>query len=142
MTQPARPDPRILEVIDRLIEQGSAFNVEALEEIYDNDLCHLFVGQGGKVHRVARAQTISKFEGLRQSGEEHFSTERDILHIEQQSDTATALLRRRMRANGDNALFELRMRRTPSGWKIYGENVLPWPNQWSARAVSSDGSSD
>ena len=140
MKQLTKPDSAISEVIDRLIEQGSAFNVDALEEIYDHDLCHLFVGKGGKVDRVERAQTISKFEALRQSGQEHFTTEHDILHIEQQGDIATALLRRRMRFDGNNAFFELRMRKTQSGWKIYGETVLPWPDQWLVPSSANDGS--
>lgn len=56
------------------------------------------------------------------------STEKKILHIEEQGDDATAILYRRMSDRASPALYELRLRRTGGEWRVAGETVLPWPD--------------
>lgn len=120
-------DPAIERTVRRLIDRGSSYDIEALEEIYDHDQYLLFVRDDGQVDRVGRAQNLADFTDRRDSGAPPLSTEAEFLHIEQQGDGAVVLVRRRMREDAPSALFELRLRRTDAGWKVSGETVTPWP---------------
>jgi hypothetical protein len=51
-----------------------------------------------------------------------------VLHVEEQSDSATAVLYRRMSDEADPVLYELRMRRVEGSWPVTAETVLPWPD--------------
>ncbi len=117
----------VREVAERLIERGSAYDVEALETIYDTDQYLLFVEVGGGVRRVGRAENLDQFKAWRDAGETPLSTEAEFLHIEEQDDSAVVLLRRRMSADQPSRLFELRLRKTGEGWMVSGETVTPWP---------------
>lgn len=119
------PDPGIERVVRRLIERGSAYDVEALEAIYDHDLHLLFVEPDGTVRRVDRAQNLAEFAARREAGNPPLSTEAELLHIEQQADAAVVLVRRRM--HREAVLFELRLRRRDQEWRVCGETVSAWP---------------
>ncbi|MGH2850345.1 MAG: hypothetical protein ACRDLP_06985 [Solirubrobacteraceae bacterium] len=124
---PAPQDPEIERLVWRLIERGSAYDVEALSKIYDDDQYLLFVRGDGSVDRVDRTQTLAKFKARHEAGHTPLSTEAELLHIEQQTDAAVVLLRRRMDPDAPSNLYELRLRHTPAGWKVSGETVTPWP---------------
>jgi hypothetical protein len=107
----------IPEFISRVVREGSAYQIEAMERLYTSDQSLLFLNSDGGVARASRAQMIAEFAARRDSGEPYLSTEYRILHIEQQGDTAVALLYRRMSQQAAPFLYELRLRReTAPGW--------------------------
>lgn len=83
-----QPDAEITRTVQRLIERGSAYDVETLENIYDHDQYILFVRGDGRVDRVGRAETLAEFAARRRSGAPPLSTEAELLYIEQQGKSA------------------------------------------------------
>ncbi len=126
MTEPYNPD--IIAFIDRLAETGSNYRMEEMEELYTEDLGFLVLTADGAIARFSKAEMFAEFRSRRETGEKPLSTEKRILHIEEQDGEATAILYRRMSEHASPAFYELRMRRVDGRWRVSGETVLPWPD--------------
>lgn len=126
-------DPEITRFIDILAETGSHYRIEEMAPLYADDLGFLVVTPDGSVARFSKDEMLAEFSARRDAGDPPLSTERRILHIEQQGHDATALLYRRMSAAADPALYELRLRRREGRWQVAGETVAPWPDLEKAR---------
>ena len=123
----------ILQFIDVLADTGSNYRMEAMEDLYLDDLGFLVLTPAGEIARFSKAEMLAEFRSRRDAGEPPLSTEKRVLHIEQQGDQATAVLYRRMSERADPALYELRLRRVDGKWRVAGETVLPWPDLATAR---------
>lgn len=123
----------ILEFIDVLAETGSNYRMEAMEALYLDDLGFLVLTPTGEIARFSKAEMLGEFRSRRDAGEPPLSTEKRVLHIEEQGDQATAVLYRRMSRQADPALYELRLRKVDGKWLVAGETVLPWPDLATAR---------
>lgn len=123
----------ILQFIDVLAETGSNYRMEAMEDLYLDDLGFLVLTPAGEIARFSKAEMLAEFRSRRDAGEPPLSTEKRVLYIEQQGDQATAVLYRRMSERADPALYELRLRRVDGKWRVAGETVLPWPDLATAR---------
>ena len=123
----------ILQFIVVLAETGSNYRMEAMEDLYLDDLGFLVLTPAGEIARFSKAEMLAEFRSRRDAGEPPLSTEKRVLHIEQQGDQATAVLYRRMSERADPALYELRLRRVDGKWRVAGETVLPWPDLATAR---------
>ena len=123
----------ILQFIDVLAETGSNYRMEAMEDLYLDDLGFLVLTPAGEIARFSKAEMLAEFRSRRDAGEPPLSTEKRVLHIEQHDDQATAVLYRRMSERADPALYELRLRRVDGKWRVAGETVLPWPDLATAR---------
>lgn len=128
-----RADPAILEFIDVLAETGSNYRMDAMEDLYLDDLGFLVLTPEGEVARFSKAEMLGEFRSRRDAGEPPLSTEKRVLHVEEKGDEATAVLYRRMSEKADPALYELRLRKVGGAWKVSGETVLPWPDLATAR---------
>jgi hypothetical protein len=120
-------NPEIVAFIDRLAETGSNYRLEEMESLYSEDLGFLVLTEDGTIARFSKAEMFSEFRARRDAGERPLSTEKRILHIEEQGDEATAVLYRRMSDRASPAFYELRLRRVNGDWRVSGETVLPWP---------------
>lgn len=120
-------DPAIHDLIHDVVHVGSAYDIEGMEKLYTPDQIFLVLGSDGEVTRIRRDDSIAEFRSRRDAGEEPLSTEHRVLHVEQQGDHATAILYRRMSAAAPPAMYELRLRRDSSIWRVSGETVTPWP---------------
>jgi len=123
----------IVEFIDRLAETGSHYRMDEMDDLYTDDLGFLVLTSDGEVARFSKSEMFAEFRSRRDTGEEPLSTEKRILHIEEQGDQATALLYRRMSERADAALYELRLVKRGNSWKVAGETVLPWPELSSVK---------
>jgi ketosteroid isomerase-like protein len=121
-------NPEIVAFIDRLAETGSNYRMDEMEDLYTEDLGFLVLTQDGAIARFSKAEMFAEFRARRDSGDEPLSTEKRILHIEEQGDEATAILYRRMSKRASPAFYELRMRKVNGHWRVSGETVLPWPD--------------
>lgn len=124
---PASQNPEIIAFIEVLAETGSHYRMDEMEALYAEDLGFLVLTPQGEIARFSKSEMMSEFRSRRDAGEAPLSTEKRILHIEEQGDEATAILFRRMSKDADPALYELRLRRTGGKWLVAGETVLPWP---------------
>lgn len=131
MFTPYNPD--LVQFIDVLAETGSHYRIEEMEALYTDDLGFLVVTPEGSIARFSKDEVLGEFRDRRDAGEPPLSTERRILHIEEQGDAATALLYRRMSQDADAALYELRLRKTDGRWQVAGETVAPWPDLSQAK---------
>ncbi|HEY0332115.1 MAG TPA: hypothetical protein VGC74_00170 [Stenotrophomonas sp.] len=126
-------DPEIIRFIDLLAETGSHYRIEEMEPMYADDLGFLVVTPEGSIARFSKVEMLEEFRSRRDAGDAPLSTERRVLHIEQQGMNATALLYRRMSDAADPALYELRLRKTNGRWQVAGETVSPWPELAKAK---------
>jgi hypothetical protein len=126
-------NPEIVEFIDRLAEAGSHYRMDEMEDLYTADLGFLVLAQDGTISRFSKAEMFAEFRARRDAGEKPLSTEKKILHIEEQGDDATAVLYRRMSDSASPAFYELRLSRADGKWRVKGETVLPWPNLDTAK---------
>ncbi|GAA0263333.1 hypothetical protein [Rhodanobacter caeni] len=126
-------NPEILDFIDRLADTGSHYRMEEMDGLYVDDLGFLVLTPEGNIARFSKAEMLGEFRSRRDAGEPPLSTEKRILHVEEQGDHATAVLYRRMSNQADPALYELRLRKVDGAWKVAGETVMPWPELATAR---------
>lgn len=126
-------NPEILDFIDRLADTGSHYRMEEMDDLYVDDLGFLVLTPEGTIARFSKAEMLGEFRSRRDAGEPPLSTEKRILHIEEQGGHATAVLYRRMSEQADPALYELRLRKVDGAWKVAGETVMPWPELTTAR---------
>ncbi len=126
-------NPEIVRFVDVLAETGSHYRIDEMEALYTEDLGFLAITPQGGVARFSKREILDEFRDRRDAGEQPLSTERRILHIEEQGDHATVLLYRRMSHQADPALYELRLRREAGTWRVCGETVAPWPDLAMAR---------
>jgi hypothetical protein len=126
-------NPEILDFIERLADTGSHYRMEEMERLYLDDLGFLVLTPQGSIARFSKAEMLGEFRSRRDAGEPPLSTEKRILHVEEQGDDATAVLYRRMSDHADPALYELRLRRVDGTWLVAGETVMPWPDLATAR---------
>jgi len=123
----------IVDFIERLADTGSHYRMEEMERLYLDDLGFLVLTPEGSMARFSKAEMLGEFRSRRDAGEPPLSTEKRILHIEEQGDDATAVLYRRMSDQADPALYELRLRKVDGDWLVAGETVMPWPDLTTAR---------
>lgn len=121
-------NPEILAFIDRLAETGSNYRMDEMEDLYTDDLGFLVLTSDGQIARFSKSEMFAEFRSRRDAGERPLSTEKRILHVEEQDGQATALLYRRMSEHADAAFYELRLVKSAGSWKVAGETVLPWPD--------------
>lgn len=126
-------NPEIIRFIDRLADTGSHYRMDEMESPYTDNLGFLGLNPKGDIERSSKAEMLAEFRSRRDAGEPPLSTEKRILHIEEQGDDATAVLYRRMSEQADPALYELRLRKVDGQWRVAGETVLPWPDLSTAR---------
>jgi hypothetical protein len=124
----------IRDVVLQVIHKASTYDIEALETLYAPDQSILFITRDGAVDRSPRKRVIAEFAERRDSGEPPLLTEHRILYIDQQQDSAVALLYRRMSDSASPFLYELRLRRDAGTWRVSGETVTPWPDVADAGA--------
>ncbi len=130
---PSSRNTEIIAFIDLLAETGSHYRMDEMEALYTEDLGFLVLTPQGEIARFSKSEMMAEFRSRRDAGEKPLSTEKRILHIEEQGDEATAILFRRMSQHADPALYELRLRRTDGKWLVSGETVLPWPDLANAK---------
>jgi hypothetical protein len=126
-------NPDIVAFIDELAETGSHYRIDEMQRLYADDLGFLVLTPQGEVARFSKTEMMDEFRSRRDAGERPLSTEKRILHIEEQGDDATAILFRRMSDEADAALYELRLRKVGGRWLVSGETVLPWPDLVNAK---------
>ena len=131
MSKPHNPD--IVAFIDELAETGSHYRIDEMARLYTEDLGFLVLTPQGEVARFSKTEMMDEFRSRRDAGERPLSTEKRILHIEEQGDDATAILFRRMSDEADAALYELRLRKVGGRWLVAGETVTPWPDLVNAK---------
>jgi ketosteroid isomerase-like protein len=107
--------------------------MDEMVDLYIDDLGSLVLTAEGEVARFSKAELMSEFQSRRDAGDAPLSTEKRVLHIEEQGDHATAILYRRMSLEADAALYELRLKKTTDGWRVAGETVIPWPDLSKAK---------
>lgn len=125
---PEKFNPEIVEFIDRLAEVGSNYRISEMAPLYADDLGFLVLTSQGGVQRISKAEMLDEFRARRDAGDAPLSTEKRILHIEENGLDATAILYRRMSNVADAALYELRLKKVDGNWKVAGETVSPWPD--------------
>lgn len=118
----------IIEFIDRLAETGSHYRMEEMDSLYTDDLGFLVLTPEGQIARFSKAEMFAEFRARRDAGDPPLSTEKRVLHVEQQGDDATAILYRRMSSKADAAFYELRLKKIDGAWRVCGETVMPWPD--------------
>ena len=126
-------NPEIVQFIDVLADTGSHYRIDEMEGLYIDDLAFLVLTREGEVARLSKAQMLGEFTSRRDAGEPPLSTEKRILHIEEQGDQATEVLYRHMSPQADPALYELRLRKIDGHWRVAGETVMPWPDLEQAK---------
>ncbi|MDI7861373.1 hypothetical protein MRS76_05340 [Rhizobiaceae bacterium n13] len=121
-------NPEILAFIDVLADTGSHYRMDEMEGLYTEDLGFLVLTPEGEVARYSKAEMFSEFRSRGEAGEEPLSTEKRVLHVEEQGDDATAILYRRMSNRAAPAFYELRLKKLDGKWRVAGETVMPWPD--------------
>jgi len=121
-------NPEIVAFIDRLAETGSNYRMAEMEDLYTEDLGFLVLTPDGTIARFSKEEMFAEFRARRDAGEKPLSTEKKVLHIEEQGNEATVILYRNMSERASPAFYELRLRHVNGKWHVAGETVLPWPD--------------
>lgn len=73
--------------------------------------------------RFSKVEMFKEFRALRDAGETPLSTEKKILHIDEQGDEATAIFYCGISDRACPAFYELRLLRLADEWRVAGETA-------------------
>lgn len=119
-------EEEIKQTILNVIEHGSVYNVEKLNELYADNMHIVRVGEDGKTVVLNKNDVLKFFESKRASLAEPLSKEAHFNHIETNESMAHVIVTRIMKMFGqtEKSIYSICLAKKESGWLITKETVI------------------
>lgn len=119
----------VRQTVERLIENGSQFNVEELDRIYHEDLTIVKINEMGAVTAIDKAENMALFCEKRDSGAEPLSTEAEFNYVNGGSDTGHAIVTRKMQLQSrlEKSVFSIHLVQEDGRWQVIQETAFVQP---------------
>ncbi|MFH5799389.1 hypothetical protein [Haladaptatus sp. CMAA 1911] len=121
--------PDVKHTVERLIENGSQFDVEVLDRIYHEQLRIVHIDETGTVSTLNRAENIALFREARDSGAETLSTNAEFDCVGADTGEGGVLVTRRMRSQvrPEKSIFSIRLVQGDGRWQVIHETAFVQP---------------
>lgn len=119
----------VLETVNHLIERGSQYDVEALEQLYHPELELLLIDEHSNVKKLTRIENMQIFREKRNAGDTPISTAAEFNYVESDGQTARVIVTRCMALTGrpEKSVFSLILVHEQDRWQIIHETVFSQP---------------
>ncbi|WP_231189561.1 nuclear transport factor 2 family protein [Haladaptatus sp. DYF46] len=119
----------VRQTIERLIENGSQYNVDELDRIYHDDLTIVKIDEVGEVTAIDKAENMALFREKRDSGAEPLSTEAEFNYASGGSDTGHVIVTRKMQLQSrlEKSVFSIHLVQEDGRWQVIQETAFVQP---------------
>lgn len=112
--------------IERLIDHGSAYDIEQLERIYHEGLKVFMIDENGDVSMSGKAENMEMFRAKRAAAAAPLDRWAKFGHVEANGETGFVIVTRMMELRGSPEKFILAIRlvREDERWQVTHETVF------------------
>lgn len=124
-----RNTDEVRQTVERLIENGSQFNVKELDRIYHDDLTIVKIDETGAVTAIDKAENMALFREKRDSGAEPLSTESEFNYVSGGSDNGHVIVTRTMQLQSrlEKSIFSIHLIQEDGRWQVIQETAFVQP---------------
>lgn len=122
-------EKEVKKTVENLIENGTSYNVENLNDIYDDKLKIVQIDEQGNVTVTTKKETLDFFAAKRAAGDEPLSKETVWNYVEANENTGHVIVTRRMKIKdrAEKSVFSLHLEKKNSRWVIVRETAFVQP---------------
>lgn len=115
-------------VVD-IIESGSVYNIEKLDELYLDSMKIVHIGASGETQVLRKKDVLNFFTRLRDAKAKPLDTSAYFNHIEFDQDMAQVVVTRTMALTGklEKSIYNLCLIKKEGAWKVAKETVVTLP---------------
>ncbi|MDV2517207.1 nuclear transport factor 2 family protein [Enterococcus faecalis] len=119
-------DDKIKTLTEELIQRGTTYDLDFLENVYDDSLKFTRVLPDESVEVLSKEENIRFFQSLKKSNAAPLNTKHPILFADNDGKTGTIILKRRMQQldKEQDFLFNITWNNSKGVWKIVREVVF------------------
>ena len=118
-------DPVIKQLTQELIDNGTIYNLEYLDKVYDDNLKYIRIDPKGNITLVSKQDNMEFFKGLKESGAKPLSKYAEFHYADNDGKRGFIILTRKMERMGKEQefLFNIYWEKINGDWKIIREAV-------------------
>jgi hypothetical protein len=119
-------DNEIKNLTQELIDNGTTYNLEFLENIYDDNLKFLRIDKNNNVQLLTKEDNLKFFKSLKESGAEPLNNYAEFHYADNDGKNGFIVLTRKMkqRDKEEEFLFNIYWKKKKNSWKIVRESVI------------------
>jgi hypothetical protein len=119
-------DPEIKNLTQELIDNGTKYNLEYLNNIYDEKLKFIRINKDDTVELLTKKDNMYFFESLKTSGAQPLNSFAEFHYADNDGKKGFIVLTRRMKQkdNEQEFLFNIYWEKMEDEWKIVRETVI------------------
>ena len=112
-----------------LIENGSNYNIDMLENLYHKDLKIIKIDEKGKVDEIDREQNMEFFRKKRDEGSKPLSTDAEFNFIDAYGNKGHVIVTRRMQLENrpEKLIFSIELVNEDNRWQVIRETAFVQP---------------
>lgn len=115
------------QTVMNVIEYGSVYNVEKLDELYADTMQIIRVGRDGKTNIIGKTDVLNFFSAKRAKKDAPLSKEAHFNHVEANNDHGHVIVTRVMKLFGDvpeKSVYSLCLTKLNGHWRVVKETVV------------------
>ncbi|MDO4229914.1 MAG: hypothetical protein Q4C98_08870 [Capnocytophaga sp.] len=115
----------IIQLTQELIHRGTQFDLDFLENIYDENLIFIFVDSQNQIKTLNKEDNMNFFRNLKGKNAEPLNTYAEFHYADSDGENGFVILSRKMQLseNEQDFLFNIYWKKQENQWKIVREVV-------------------
>lgn len=117
----------LVDAVKKLIKNATRYNIEALDDIYHDDLRIAKKESSQKVSVIDKDENIALFKSKKEAGDDPLSAESTFRYAHASGPVGHVAVERRMKLHDqeEHLLFNLVLRKVDDKWKVVSEFAIP-----------------
>ncbi len=109
-----------------VIEYGSIYDVEKLDQLYADNMRIIRIGKDGKTSVMEKKDVLSFFSSKRAKNDEPLSKEAYFNHVEATDDKGHVIVTRvtKLFGNPEKSIYSICLAKNNEAWRIVKETVI------------------
>jgi hypothetical protein len=122
-------EKEVKKTVESLIEYGTSYNVEKLNEIYDDSLKIVKIDELGNVEVLTKKETLDFFASKRTRGDEPLGKETVYNYVEADEHRGHVIVTRHMKMKDrpEKSIFSLHLEKKNGRWVVVRETAFVQP---------------
>jgi len=119
-------DSQVRQTVVDLIENGSIYNVEKLDELYLDDMKIIHITSSGRTNILHKKEVLEFFGNLKKNNTKPLDTNAHFNHVEANNDIAHVVVTRTTDLTGklEKSIYNLCLVKKNDAWKVAKETVV------------------
>lgn len=129
MTINQKAETEVKQKIQELIQHGSNYNVDTLDNVYHDEFKIIMIDETGDVSTMNKKETLDLFRSMRDSNADPLSTEAEFNYLEASETTGQVLVTRKMqlRHRPEKLVFSIQLIHEEGKWQVIRETAFVQP---------------